>query len=474
MEAILYYLLKVSAANGIMVLAWLIFFRKDNILNLNRTYFLTSITLPWIFPLLNYRINFLTSTGFSESVMFMSGTGTDEVSGISGTAGMGYADIVMIVYMIVTILFIMKMFTGLVLVLKIIGESKKDHRSGYSVYGRRDDILPFSFFNRLVICEKYVSFQGLDLVIAHERAHSEKWHSLDVLLFSFFRAVLWFNPFAWYVEKLAKANHEYIADREVVRSNPDQAGDYRKLLVSLGAGISETILVNNFNHNQLIKRIAMMKNVVKTKKPGPKYLLMFPLLALLSMTFCTKEIAERITPYYYIDGVLSNADDLNHLNPDRIETIKVINDPTGTEYENPENMKVVIVTTSEGGDGEGQEGDLIDNGEKPAGTGIKIRMNEVENLSAGESIEVIGYMREDTTGIHIPDTDSFDFRSGFDSDAMPKPLIYLDGKLYEGEIQSLDPSKIEKIEVIKGEQAVIRTGNEVAGYAGALIITIKN
>ena len=42
-------------------------------------------------------------------------------------------------------------------------------------------------------------------VLIHEKAHSEQYHSLDILLIEFLQVLVWFNPIIYFIKHSIKA-----------------------------------------------------------------------------------------------------------------------------------------------------------------------------------------------------------------------------------------------------------------------------
>ncbi|NJO88245.1 MAG: M56 family metallopeptidase [Chloroflexia bacterium] len=119
------------------------------------------------------------------------------------------------------------------------------------------ETLPPFLFTLCFVNQRAVSANDLQQILAHEKVHIRQNHSLDLLLAHGLSVLLWFNPFAWLLQKAIKTTHEYIADRKVVDQGFELI-DYQSLLLSQLISIRSVELVNNFNLISIKKRIAMM------------------------------------------------------------------------------------------------------------------------------------------------------------------------------------------------------------------------
>ncbi|MCG8700057.1 MAG: M48 family metalloprotease, partial [Bacteroidales bacterium] len=130
---------------------------------------------------------------------------------------------------------------------------------------------PFSFLHRIYMNDETINSDEFHAVLAHEKAHVQQWHTLDVLLVELVTAIMWFNPFVWLLRRDMRQNHEYLADDAVVENGMKQT-DYQTILLNFLAEERLLPLSNGFTpalagKNSLIKkRIIMMTKKKATKK----------------------------------------------------------------------------------------------------------------------------------------------------------------------------------------------------------------
>ena len=96
-----------------------------------------------------------------------------------------------------------------------------------------------------------------EVILLHEKAHVQKKHTLDILLFTAVTLVHWFNPLVWITLSELKLLHEYEADDAVLNHGID-ATQYQLLLVRKAVGEKRFSLANGFQHAKLKNRIDMM------------------------------------------------------------------------------------------------------------------------------------------------------------------------------------------------------------------------
>ena len=120
---------------------------------------------------------------------------------------------------------------------------------------------PFSFFKWVLVNPGLYDQNEFDHILLHERVHCRQWHSVDMLLAEFLRIAFWFNPFAWWHQRLVQENLEYLVDREVLNEGVEKkAYQYYLLKASLSGEmpIPAHPVTNSFNQIQIKSRISMM------------------------------------------------------------------------------------------------------------------------------------------------------------------------------------------------------------------------
>lgn len=120
---------------------------------------------------------------------------------------------------------------------------------------------PFSFWNWIFLPNQAdYDTQSWEVIERHENAHLSQLHSLDLVLASLIKILLWYNPFAYLLHASIKKNHEYLADRHVLKTHGfDQ---YSRILLSECLQVKNLQIVHSFSlQSNLKKRIQLMKTV---------------------------------------------------------------------------------------------------------------------------------------------------------------------------------------------------------------------
>lgn len=128
----------------------------------------------------------------------------------------------------------------------------------------KESILPHSFWNAIFIGkEDFANGKIPSELIAHEKAHLQQKHTLDILFAEVLQIVFWFNPMFVLFEKAIKLNHEFLAD-EAVNKQFDEVKSYQNLLLQFASNKQTVSLASTINYQITKKRLLMM-----TKEKSP-------------------------------------------------------------------------------------------------------------------------------------------------------------------------------------------------------------
>jgi TonB family protein len=131
--------------------------------------------------------------------------------------------------------------------------------------------LPTSSFGRVVFWDETATLAPAEAsaVLAHEVAHVQQRHTLDVLWLEVWRALLWPNPFAHLLLPGLRLTHELLADQAAAAS-PAAATPYPVLLARVAAqqlrGPAFSTLLQPFTFSFTLTRIAMLQNQIPVRR----------------------------------------------------------------------------------------------------------------------------------------------------------------------------------------------------------------
>jgi hypothetical protein len=118
----------------------------------------------------------------------------------------------------------------------------------------------------LFVGNNSVDDQEMETIVLHEQVHRDQCHSIDTLVLEALKIVYWFNPVMGFFQRDIKAQHEYLADQEVLQKGIDPVL-YQLTLFKAQTGASLELGNYLSNKTSLTKRFNMMKRE-KSKSKG--------------------------------------------------------------------------------------------------------------------------------------------------------------------------------------------------------------
>lgn len=186
---------------------------------------------------------------------------------------------------------------------------------------------PFCFGRYIMISEKDFQEHG-DKIIRHEQTHLNAWHGFDLLIIEIYLALTWYNPFAWLIRFEIKQNHEFEADRNVLRSGYEPT-DYQLLLVKTAVGERRFRLANQFYQINIKTRINMMNKRKSSSLAMLRIMFFIPLIALMVQVFAQKEITASGS-----EGKVNTNGKYLQLNGDELKSVGFTWTHSGLFYKN--------------------------------------------------------------------------------------------------------------------------------------------
>ncbi|WP_400078810.1 ankyrin repeat domain-containing protein [Winogradskyella sp. R77965] len=124
---------------------------------------------------------------------------------------------------------------------------------------------PCSFFNYIFINPEQYEFDIYEQIIAHEKIHVKKKHSLDLLLSEIAVIILWFNPFIWLFRREVEKNIEYQTDHLLIDTKTAEKDNYQMNLLKIATFSKPLTITTNYNQSLIKQRILKMNS----KKSNP-------------------------------------------------------------------------------------------------------------------------------------------------------------------------------------------------------------
>ncbi|MDR3227096.1 MAG: hypothetical protein LBT56_05435 [Prevotellaceae bacterium] len=430
MGTLLVYIIK----SGICLSAFYLFYKlllsNETFHKFNRAALLGILFLSMTLPMLN--ISFEKPTEIPDDIMLMLQYLAVTPNVPTETVKITWLHIALLVYVAGVIFFLTRNIFSTIKLYLLIKSGKKQRLGNHiTLVLHNNNIAPFSWMTYIVISENDFNENGNE-IIAHERAHILKRHSIDLLLCQIYNIVQWLNPVAWLFRRELQNIHEYEADEDVIKKGIDTK-HYKLLLIQKAVGAKLFAMANNFKNNKLKKRIKMMSKQKSNPYSRLKYLYVLPLLAVVVTAFANPDVknemekisAVNISDFIAFGENISDTADNSNINNTYEVNIVNIGDENG---ENPTTITKTII----------DENDTIN---------VDIHIEDIDE--------------QDDVDIHI---------EGSDEVKKDSPLYILDGQIIEN-IDGVNADNIQQIDVLKDVKAVELFGDK--GKNGVIIITTK-
>lgn len=242
--------------------------------------------------------------------------------------------------------------------------------------------------------------ENIEMVLSHERAHLRARHWIDLMAGRLVLAFQWFSPAAWLMYRELKTVHEFEAD---ATASLDAPYDYQMMLIKKTVGPNFPVLADSLKSNLKIRLTMMMS---KRSPECRRWLagLLLP-MACMAAVGLSQPAAARILESLRSTDAVSNS--------------KVSDYPLFAQED--ENLSTVSDT------------------EKPADA-------SGSTVSAGESPEHSSVVEQSAES-----TPSFNPGQGKSEEGTKgeKPVIFVDGKLFTGSLETLSPSQIAEMTIRK-------------------------
>jgi TonB family protein len=238
--------------------------RKETFFQLNRVYLVAASLLSFFIPMIQSNwVQNLFITKQVQLTIYSSPLVVYQFKPIQHTQ-LTIGQLLMVIYLAGMIFLVGRFIWQMIVLNKLINQP--------------NSAVAYSFFKKI----KLAPDQGDNHIIAaHEHVHANQWHSADVLLIEAVMIINWFNPVVYLYRFAIKHIHEYIADRQALKSGSNKS-DYALLLLSQTFNTPAHQLVNPFyNHSLLKQRIIMLQKNKSNRIALVKYGLSAPLFILM-------------------------------------------------------------------------------------------------------------------------------------------------------------------------------------------------
>ena len=270
MTPFLLYLLRASLYLALFYAFFLLVMRRTSLFRFNRAALLAGTVICHLLPLLPLRtviipeITIPVSPQTLEAVTEPAGASAPPFPWLSALYAAGLLAVLLLCLI------------SVVRTRRVIRSGVTEKFEGCRLTLTERDIPSFSWGRHIVMSR--ADYERYPAILAHERQHVQRHHSLDVALMTAVAALHWFNPLVWITRAELKLLHEYEADERLIQQGID-ATQYQLLLVRKAVGEQRFSLANGFDHAKLKQRINMMQRKPSSGWMRLAYAGILPLLA---------------------------------------------------------------------------------------------------------------------------------------------------------------------------------------------------
>ncbi|WP_298516301.1 ankyrin repeat domain-containing protein [uncultured Kordia sp.] len=357
-------LLKASIALFVFLAFYKLFLERESFYTVNRWYLISCLALAFILPFISvpqlvnhqgYVSEVITSFETHESAtthtipvskegdtpeimlteveeeQIVENTTNASISAVSKPS-LSLLDWILGIYFFGVIVFALHLlFQVLSVWLKIIRSDDKIHDENAIIINHPSIKEPCSFFNYIFINPENYDYETYEQILAHERVHVDKKHSVDLLFAELVKVFLWFNPFVWMYRKSVEKNIEFQTDATLLNTETIENDQYQLSLLKIATYTKPLTITTNYNQSLIKKRIVKMNS----KKSNPhsywKYSFLAPTLIVLIL-FLNKPLTAATVENAIIDTAITNAPEKEEITTNEI-TPKITTQKTLTAAE---------------------------------------------------------------------------------------------------------------------------------------------
>ena len=283
------YVLKSAAILTVLFAFYKVFLENTSIHNFKRFYLFGSLLAAFLIPLITF-----TSYVEVSPIVATYTEATPQVTHTEIEKNINYWPFVLwTIYGLGALFFGIIFFRNLFNLMQQIRKNPKYKNTPFINVLLNETVIPHTFFNYIFLNKK--QFENREIpteVIFHEETHARQKHSLDIVFATLLQIVFWFNPLFYFIKKSIKLNHEFLADRAVLKTGA-KISEYQKILLAFSSNAATPSLAHSLNYSSIKKRFTLMKTRTSKRAVWIKSLLILPLLSVLIYGFSTKEVLKK-------------------------------------------------------------------------------------------------------------------------------------------------------------------------------------
>ena len=392
------YMIQVCLVMTLLYLVYKWIMATTTFHSLNRILLLGIYVLSWILPALPV----LVKTVSQDSVVEV---GLPVLVTLAGDAvypaerGIDWMRIVLWLYVSGVLLSVLFTLVGIIRMARVIASGRHVAKDNYTEVVTSSAPGPFSW-GRYVILRPEDLDESYDMIVAHETMHLRLRHWLDLIPAQLTAILQWFSPAAWLLMRELKVLHEFQVDCAVGGQDPVR---YQRMMLKKTAGSSFPVFADSLHHKSLLKKRIIMMNDKKTNPSCRVAVLALPAMAALAvMTLSQPAVADVVSRI--------SSTTLSDVPTDKVTASAEILQTSG---------KVISIA--------------------PAVASETVAAEEARTEVAADNAGDVDKAAETTNSTQTKDKVGLAY--------------FIDGKLFEGSLQDIDPSDIASMTILKDDPA---------------------
>ncbi|WP_421872455.1 M56 family metallopeptidase [Marinoscillum sp.] len=287
------YLLEAACCQFLFWIVYRLFLHLLSSFHWNRLYLLASVLLAFLLPALEIPVYSTAGAldvqewSWSSSVPVHTVESETAVTSISWS--IVFNNTLLGIYLVGFSYFIGRLSLSIRRVFILVRRNQSERLSKLTLIHLNEGTRFFTFWKWVFVS----GLQSLDdeskqLILAHEKAHVDQRHTLDLVLLELATIVCWFNPCIYKIKSDLRLIHEFQADEATMAHQVD-ISQYSHLMLSLAGGSNKGI-THSFSKQNLKKRIMMINSPKSDPMSLFRYALILPIILITGGIFsCTQE-----------------------------------------------------------------------------------------------------------------------------------------------------------------------------------------
>lgn len=348
----------------------------------------------------------------------------------------------------------------------------------YCLFLQRETIFDANF-KWMVYSPKPFHSDELEPILQHKKVQATQLDRLDILLRELMTVVFWYHPWMRLYRQALKQNLGFIADHHTQKQNGN-GEQYQKPLLKTSLP-HYLFLINTFNNSTVKNRILMLHKSKSKLMNSWKCSIIVPLLAVFTVTFTTKTIAQ--TPDQLSSSTVNDQQNIltfvitKNTKDAQLDVIatKLAEKDVVISFKNVKrNSKNELTSIKINYKYKNHKGNNYSKSSTPIAP-IEVSFNPSNGaINVGQQVSGLSQTFElktnDDGQLSIP-KENEKYGNAF-KDPATSPLIVVDGKEMPYQtIKNIDQNTIASMLVLKDDKAIKKYGDK--GKNGVIVISLK-